>query len=205
MVETVNQEPTGPESRGAVRREQRRSLIISAAQAELAEVGLAGLTLAGVGARVGLSKAALYYYVDSRDALLALVLGDALDAIRLDAALLAGEGATALDRLTAFAAAHVRASVERPAGPLIASSVYELAALDATAELLRRHTAELVTIVDEAVEAGQLREMHAAVAAAAVFGTLNSIAGSFDPAGQLTLDEVVEQALSLLLDGWRSR
>ena len=200
MVETVKERPA---TRAQTRRAQRRALIIAAAEQELQESGLAGITLSAVGDRVGLSKGALYYYVDSRDALLALVLEDALEAIRADAETEAGDHAAPLERIEAFARAHVRRCVERPAGPLIASSVYELASHDRTAELLRAHTAAFQAIVDDAVATGAVRPIPPLVGAAAFFGTLNSLAAAFEPGGVLELDEAVDAALGLLLSGWQ--
>ena len=191
--------------RAQVRREQRRAAIIAAAEEELAHSGLGGITLAAVGARVGLSKGALYYYVDGRDSLLALVLEDALDAIRAEAALAVGLDADPIARLASFARTHVRGSVSRPAGPLIASSVYELASHEATAELLRGHTTALVEILDEAVAAGLLRPIAPIVATAAFFGTLNTLARTYEPTGELDLDDVIDAALDVLLEGWSSR
>ena len=180
-------------------------LIIAAAEAELEESGLAGITLTAVGDRVGLSKGALYYYVDSRDSLLALVLDDALQAIRLEASAEAGPGAPPLDRVAAFARAHLRYAVERPAGSLIANSVAELAVHEGTAELLRCHTAALLDIVGDAVRAGDLRDVPPTVAVTAFFATLNSLSRTFDRDGELGFDELVDAALDLLLVGWRPR
>lgn len=200
MVEVVKEHPL---TRAETRRQQRRALIISAAEEELSESGLTGITLTAVGDRVGLSKAALYYYVDGRDSLLALVLGDGLGAIRARAAAVSGPDAPPLERLAAFAHEHVRWSVERPSGPLIASSVHELAAHEPTAQLLREHTEALVEIVDQAVAGGELRPITPLVATAAFFGTLNSLARTFVPDGPMPLHEVVDAALDLLLSGWR--
>ena len=93
MVEKVKESRS---DRARRRRELRKELIIAAAVDELGEVGVNGVTLSSVGERVGLSKGALYYYVDGRDSLLALVLDDALQAIRRTAVELAGDDRSAL-------------------------------------------------------------------------------------------------------------
>ena len=199
MVETVKE----PTSRASKRREQRRSLIISAAEDELLESGVAGTTLAAVGDRVGLSKGALYYYVDSRDDLLALVLDDGLRAIRDEAVRLTPEGASPVEELVAFARAHVRCAVERPSGPLIISNVDLLAAHDRTAELLHEHEEAARAIIGRAVEAGSLRSIHPVIASSAFFGALNTLCRTYDPGGEMTLDEMIDATLDLLLEGWR--
>ncbi len=202
MVEVVS--PTGG-ARAETRREQRRALIIAAAEEELRESGVAGTTLAGVGERVGLSKGALYYYVDSRDALLALVLDDGLRAVRAEAARLAGDEPTAIDELAAFGRAHVRCAVERPSGPLIISNVDILAAHDGTAALLHEHEEAARAIIRRAVDEGVLRDLHPVVASSAFFGALNTLCRTYDPDGELTLDQMIDATLDLLFHGWSVR
>lgn len=203
MVETVNPDRSADSStRAEKRREQRRALIIAAAEEELRESGLAGTTLAGVGERVGLSKGALYYYVDSRDALLALVLDDGLQVIRDEAARLTADDATPLDELMAFGRAHVRCAIERPSGPLIITNVDFLAAHDRTAELLHQHEEAARAIIRRAVDAGQLRDVHPVIASSAFFGALNTLCRTYDPDGSVTLDEMIDATLDLLLRGW---
>lgn len=204
MVETVKPELSAT-GRAERRREQRRALIIAAAEDELRESGIAGATLAGVGERVGLSKGALYYYVDSRDALLALVLDDGLRGIRAEAERLTGGDASPVEELMEFGRAHVRFAVERPSGPLIISNVDFLAAHDRTAELLHEHEEHARSIIRRAVDAGELRAVHPVVASSAFFGALNTLCRTYDPEGELTLDEMIDATLELLLHGWSAR
>ena len=143
--------------RAETRRRQRQALIIAAAEDQLGESGIAGTTLDRVGERVGLSKGALYYYVDGRADLFALVLDDVLREIRLEAVEKTGADPDPLRRLECFARAHVHAAVERPAGQLIVSNIDLLAAHERSAELLHRHEAEARELVKLAVEGGQLR------------------------------------------------
>ena len=205
MVEDVKR---GSTDRARRRRQQRRALIIAAAEEELRESGIAGTTLAGVGDRVGLSKGALYYYVDSRDDLLAMVLDDGLRTIRHEAVRLTGDAddhASPLEELAAFARAHVRCAVERPSGPLIVSNVDFLAAHDRTAELLHEHEEAARAIIRRAVDAGELRDIHPVVASSAFFGAINTLCRTYDPSGELTLDQMIDTTLDLLLHGWSER
>lgn len=63
-------------ARKARRQQAKRRRILEAAREELLEVGLAGFTIASVAERADLSKPAVYYYFESRDALLEGVLVD---------------------------------------------------------------------------------------------------------------------------------
>ncbi len=200
MVETIKPSSS---SRAETRREQRRALIIAAAEEELRESGISGTTLAGVGERVGLSKGALYYYVDSRDALLALVLDDGLRSIRDETARLVGDDPSPIEELTTFGRVHVRFAIERPSGPLIISNFDFLASYDRTAELLHEHEEAARAIIRRAVDEGSLRDVHPVVASTAFFGALNTLCRTYDPDGELTLDEMIDATLDLLLHGWQ--
>ena len=202
MVEIVKQpiERTSAHQRAQIRREHRRANIVRAAEAELAECGFDGLTLTAVGNRVGLSKAALYYYVEDRDDLLALVLADALADIRAEAAKQDVDGP--IEAIRAFATAHVRRAVESPSGKLIASSVLALSASAATRELLRSHTEAFLALVHAAVRSGSLRDIPDSVVAPTFFGAMNAIAIRFDPRGADDIDTAINLALDMLLGGW---
>lgn len=64
--------------RRARRREQSREEILSAARALILRGGIAAATLDAVAKEIGVSKAALYYYYPSKDALLFELIFDAL-------------------------------------------------------------------------------------------------------------------------------
>lgn len=168
----------------------------------MGEAGIAGTTLQRVGERVGLSKGALYYYVDSRDGLLTLILDDVLTAIRQEAEDRASQGASPLERLVCFARAHASIAGKRPAGQLIVSSVDMLATDERSASLLHHHEAIARQIVRQAVDAGELRPVEPVVATAVLFGALNTLLRSYDASGPLTLDTMIESCLDLLLHGW---
>lgn len=191
-----------PNTRARVRHEQRRSSLVEAVEAELDETGLEGATLERVGRRVGLSKGALYYYIDSRDDLLTLVLEDVLQQQREKGERLAGDSTRPLDRLRAFAHGHVSVIVNRPAGRMIVGHLELLASHQKSTLLLQQQDFYVRAIIKEAVEAGALREIPPVIASAVFFGALNTVPRTFDPDGHLSLEQVVDALLDLLLIGW---
>lgn len=78
-----------PTTRRAQQRAATLAEIKSAAWADLARAGTAGLSLRGVAREMGMAVSALYHYVDSRDALVTALVVDSFDALtaRLRAAL----------------------------------------------------------------------------------------------------------------------
>lgn len=195
---SVSGEPTPAE----IRRRSRQALIVSAAEDQLAEAGIAGTTLEQVGKRVGLSKGALYYYVKGRDDLLSLVLDDILEATRVRTDELAGDSPDPLHHLLCFARAHVSVVTERPAGKLIVSNVDLLASNERGAQLLHDQEVMVRTIIQQAVVAGELRDVHPVVASTVLFGALNTLCRTYNPDGPLGLDTMLDDALDLLLQGW---
>ncbi|MCO4746251.1 MAG: TetR/AcrR family transcriptional regulator [Proteobacteria bacterium] len=98
------------EARSARRREQTRDEILNAARRVLDSHGLARLSLAAVARELQLTKAALYYYFPSKEALLFELLFGALtrEVEALEEALNEGstKGATALETMIRSLATH---------------------------------------------------------------------------------------------------
>jgi len=179
----VSDTKTKPTSRAEIRHEQRKSSLVEAVEAELDETGLEGATLERVGRRVGLSKGALYYYIDSRDDLLTLVLEDVLQQQREKAERFTGDSANPLDKLRAFAHGHVSVIVNRPAGRMIVGHLELLASHQKSTRLLQQQDVYVRNIIKEAVAAGELREIPPVIASAVFFGALNTVPRTFPAAG----------------------
>jgi len=190
-------------SRARIRHEQRKTSLVRAVEAELDQTGLEGATLERVGERVGLSKGALYYYIDSRDDLLTLLLEDVLQQQREKGERLAGDSSSPLKQLRSFAHGHVSVIVNRPAGRMIVSHLELLASHQKSTELLQQQDDYVRAIIKRAVDAGELREIAPVIASAVLFGALNTVPRTFDPSGRLSLEEVVDALLDLLFQGWQ--
>lgn len=80
------------------RRAQAREEILAATRAIVLEGGLSALTMAAVAKRIGVTKPAIYYYFDGRDALVAAV---ALRALEAEADALVAAVESAVDGLDA--------------------------------------------------------------------------------------------------------
>lgn len=192
-----------PNTRAEVRHQQRKSSLVEAVEAELDATGLEGATLERVGRRVGLSKGALYYYIDSRDDLLTLVLADVLQQQREKGERLAGDDPTPLDKLRAFAHGHVSVIVNRPAGRMIVGHLELLASHQKSTLLLQQQDLYVRNIINEAVATEELRQIAPVIASAVFFGALNTVPRTFDPNGAMSLEAVVDAVLELLFSGWR--
>ena len=201
MVEKVKRD-TAKGDRMSTRRALKREAILDATAAQLAEGGLATTTLDRVGERVGLSKAALYYYVDSRDELLALLLDRLLAGMRADAEARAGQDASPIERLRAFLSAHTEQAALLPEGQLVVSNVDALAATPETARSLHAHELVARGFVEDAIAAGELRAIDPLIATTVLFGSCNTLCRAYDAAGPRSLDEMIDATLDLTLGAW---
>lgn len=200
MVEDVKNEMQT--NRVRTRRALKREAIIDATAAQLAESGLSATTLDRVGERVGLSKAALYYYVDSRDELLALLLDRLLAGIRAEAGERTADSSSPLDQLRSLLRSHIEQAVLLPEGQLIVSNVDALAAAPATATSLHAHELAARALVEAAIAAGELREVDPLVATTVLFGASNTMCRTYDPDGTRPLAEMIDATLDLTLGAW---
>ncbi|MEM9203314.1 MAG: TetR/AcrR family transcriptional regulator [Actinomycetota bacterium] len=204
MVEKVKSEDGESQNQGRMttRRALKREAILDAAAAQLAEGGLATATLDRVGERVGLSKAALYYYVDSRDDLLAALIDRLLAGMRTDAAARAGADASPLEQLRAFLCAHIEQAATLPEGQLVVSNVDALAAAPETARALHDHELVARQLVEAAIAGGELRSIDPLIATTVLFGAGNTLCRVFDSGGPRSLDEMIAATLDLTLGAW---
>ncbi|WP_430335263.1 TetR/AcrR family transcriptional regulator [Rhodococcus sp. ACT016] len=187
-------------ARKTLRQELRREQIVEAAGQVFAEYGITAATLEQVGERVGLSKASLYYYVASKDDLVASVLASVLASIDRRADELAGDTTDPLELLKMRAQAHVEIAIESPLGRLIVSSIDAVSDNPTTARLLRDHEEPARQLLQTAQEHGTVRDIDAVNATKLLYGALNSIPRWYRPeSGSLT--SVLEQTWTIFLHG----
>jgi AcrR family transcriptional regulator len=192
------------EARRRRRLGQRRRHILAAAAEVFAEAGYDRATLEQVGERVGLSKASLYYYVASKEDLLAHLLVDVIELMEREIAALTADGAGPVERLRAFLTGHVRVVCTDPSGRLLATHE-ELVLGGANSELItetrRRHAGHLRDIITAGVGAGVFRPVDVRVTAYSMLAALNGVARWWQPAGPATPDGIAGQLHELFLGG----
>lgn len=187
-------------TRQAQRHEIRRKSIVEAATEVFAEVGIHAATLDQIGERVGLSKASLYYYVESKDQLTADVLQTVLDDIARRAEALIEPGQNALERLKMHARAHVEAGFQTEAGKMILGNLDALVSNEASAALMRRHEDPAVALLQEARKEGLMRDVDIDCTVKMLYGALNNIPRWHRPRHG-SIDHVLEQTWSIFIRG----
>jgi AcrR family transcriptional regulator len=149
-------------------REDRLSALLDAAAAEFNLYGVAGASLSRIARTVGLTRAALYYYVESREDLAFRCYARACGALADDLATAAG-ARTGLERVRAFVLAALDPA--RPAGVVPSDVACLDPARRAEIEALHgRNTARLRKFIEDGVRDGSVRPCDAEIAAQAILG-----------------------------------
>lgn len=189
------------DGRQARRHELRREMILRAAAEEFALQGFVNATLDRIGERIGLSKASLYYYVNSKEELLAVILEQVTSRIAEEAAQVEG---SAEERLRAFVRAHVTVGATSVEGQVLGENVNVLLDREAHERFARarqKHEQRLAALIHEGVEAGEFRSLPVGPAVKLMFGALNSIPVWFRLDGRLTLEQLADEVVGWMLEG----
>lgn len=151
-------------------RDDRLNALLDAAAAEFNLYGVAGASLSRIARRVGLTRAALYYYVASREDLAFRCYRRACGVIADDLAAVARAG-SGLERVRRFVLATLDPG--RPAGVLLT----DVACLDAAprAEIEQLHGRNVATLrryISDGMHDGSVRPCDAEVATQGILGML---------------------------------
>ncbi|MFJ2550706.1 TetR/AcrR family transcriptional regulator [Microbacterium sp. NPDC087591] len=201
----AHDDPPSPPRRG--RPGYDREQVLTVAVTVFNEQGYDATSISDLAAKLGLTKSALYHHFESKSAILALALDDALDA--LEAVVDEAEAAhtEASERLRSIVRGAVRVlTAKLPSVTLLlrvrGNSEVELAALARRRVFDQRVTA----IVREAQREGLIRDdISAAVATRLLFGMINSVVEWYRPGGAVDPAELGEDILRVTLDGLQSR
>ncbi|HET6736311.1 TetR/AcrR family transcriptional regulator [Mycobacterium sp.] len=196
----------------APRNTSRRGLvedqIFTEAARLFAERGFAGTSLQDVADAMGMTRPALYYYVKSKDELLARLVTETTEAPAAEIKRLAthpGSEPAARLRGVAHAIALRRANDPGRFQMLVRSEAELPDDLARSQRAAQRATLrELILLIEEGIEAGQFRPVDPRTTALAVIGMCNWIAWWQQSLGEHTPTEVAEQIADLALGMVRS-
>nr|WP_314843032.1 TetR/AcrR family transcriptional regulator [uncultured Microbacterium sp.] len=184
-----------------------REQVLAVAVKVFNEQGYDATSVSDLTATLGLTKSALYHHFDSKSAILALALGDALDALEAVVDDATTRHPLAADRLRSIIRGAVRVLTEKLPSVTLLLRVRGNGDVETAALLRRRAFDQRVTaIVAEAQAEGLIREdVDAAVATRLIFGMINSVVEWYRPGGSVDPDELGEDILRVSLDGLQSR
>ncbi len=188
------------------KRAERISRILDAAARQFATHGFHATRMEDIAADLDLQKGALYYYFDSKEALLARLVeervGAAVDALRI----IAADGAGPLDKIHQAVASHLtvfqeHADLYRIFNTERLSSI-NVAAAETVDAMGRQYEALWRDLLADGVAAGVLRpDLDIPLAVKAVVGLCNSTLFWLRPDGRLPVEGVAAEFSSILVRG----
>jgi AcrR family transcriptional regulator len=190
---------SGPEParKATARRELVENELYEHATRLFAERGFAGTSLQDIADALGITRPALYYYVKSKDELLAKLVTEVTNGPLDDLTeLVARPGLDPVQVLRGIVEIIVRRRATQPERfRLLIRSEAELPEeLTAAYDDGRRAVLKTIAgVIDEGIRAGRFRPVDPRVAALGVLGMCNWVAWWFHPGGRDTADGVIEQ------------
>jgi TetR/AcrR family transcriptional regulator len=180
----------------------QRDRMLRAAAHCFNQKGYSGTSLKDVAARLGLTDAALYYYVRNKEELVYLCYVRAADVGRdaMEAAL--RDGGSGIDKVRRYLENHV-ASMVGDRGPVaILSEIPSLtpAHRDEILDLSRRHSAAFEVLLAEGIGDGSIRPCDIRMTGNAIMGAINWIPKWFH--GDALQAKQVMQQFPRILSGW---
>lgn len=181
--------------------------IVKVARDLFQRIGTRSLTLRGLAAAAGLEAGSIYYHFDSKDAIIVAVLADGIDSATeaVNAAIAKlGPDSSPIDRLDAALRAHLKYVVREGFSSRL-QSIRRLPARfrDHHMKQERAYAAIFAGLIAEAEAQGLTRPGYDLTAIRMLLlGSLTWVAEWFNPKGPLTLDDLVDQLMGMVREGF---
>ncbi len=175
-----------------LRHQLKRDMLLKVAARCFNEKGTSGTSLKDVARQLGITDAAVYYYVKNKEELIYLCYSRALDigGAALDRAL--EEGETELEKIQLYIRYQIEAICGNE-GPVAMLSEIPALSKPHKDDLLKRsrdHTRRITAIIDAGIEAGELVADNPAMVSNAILGAVNWVPKWFRPSASNKGEEV---------------
>lgn len=184
-----------------------RERILDVAVAMFTEQGYDATSVAALAERLGVSKSALYHHFASKEELLAVAVGRALEGLEAVLRTPAQPGASAAERLADVLRGAVHVLVAQLPAVTLLLRVHGNSPVEQAALVRRRALDQQLTALVRAAQLdGSVRtDVDAAIAARLVFGMVNSLVEWYRASGTEDADRLADDVLAVALDGLRTR
>lgn len=163
-----------------------------------------GTTLQDIAREVGMLKGSLYYYIDSKERLLADIISGAVHSLNEGLVRVENADLPPEQRLKEIIREHVRFNADfREAGTLFLTERHVLASLemDAANRIIDRRNKLLDRTLREAVSKGIYHPVDIRLTSLAIIGLCNSLLFWYRPAGRLSHDEIADAFFGMVQQG----
>ena len=185
-------------------KESRRDQILNAATRIFSEKTYHGTTLQDIADAVGMLKGSLYYYIDSKERLLADIIIEAAKTLNEDLVRMENADTGPVERLRQIIREHVKFNaIYREAGTLFLTEKNVIASLEMSelAEIFTRRDKLLALALNQAIAAGLYRQVDIRITSLAIVGMCNSVLFWVKPAGRFSYEEIADAFFDLIHDG----
>jgi AcrR family transcriptional regulator len=200
---TVNKNLASKKPKGA-RFENKRTEVLRAAARVFARLGFRAASLSDVADDLGVTPAALYYYVDSKDALLletSLVRLDGCDAV---AAKLKDDPRSGRVKLTEYFLIYADGVGDEFGRCLALTNPNEIQSAEYRQQLngrRRKMDHDVRDIIKGGIADGSIEDCDVSVLTAMLFGTANDLGRWCLPGGRLSTREAMQVMMDIVMDG----
>lgn len=185
------------------RHEDKRTAILRTAAQLFASNGYEATSLDMIAEVLGMHKATLYHYVDNKESILYQCLLKSFGDLDLVIEKMQDRTIPALERLRIFARSLALAQ-NNDYGRclvLVGSRPLDMMPGGEIRKFQRRLDATVRQLVVEGIADGTIQPCHPGLVSAMLFGSLNWVPRWFDNRGKLTLEQVVDAFLDMLISG----
>ena len=186
-------------------KESRRDQILKTATRIFCDKTYHGTTLQEIASAVGMLKGSLYYYITSKEKLLADIILDALNTLNEDLVRVENADLTPVERLRQIIREHVKFNAKyREAGTLFLTErnvISSLEEIDKMMQIFERRDKLIARTLREAIEAGVYRPVDIRITSLAIVGLCNSVLFWYQPSGRLSDDDIANTFFELLNQG----
>jgi len=191
-----------PDTAGA--KKPRREQIFKEATRIFSEKTYHGTTLKDIADAVGMLKGSLYYYISSKDKLLADIILEAAHTLNEDLVRVEHSKLDPIEQLRQIVKEHVKFNaIYREAGTLFLTEKNTISSLE-MGELMKifgRRDKLLARTLNEAIEKGLYRPVNIRLTSLAIVGMCNSVLFWIKPSGRFSYEEVADTFFELIHDG----
>jgi len=184
-------------------RDLKRQAILRAAARMFNERGFHETSLADIAASLHVTKPTLYYYVESKEDMLAQIAAMALEGAEALFVTASREGKDALDALRIFVRGYVERMTSDP-GRCLLTIRHTRVAPAVSAEItagFRRIDSFARELLEKGMRDGSIRDCDVRMATFALYGAINWVPNWFDDAGPLTPAEAGDALFEVFANG----
>jgi AcrR family transcriptional regulator len=187
------------------RGDDRQAQLLRIACRFFARYGYKGTSLRDIAQEAQITKAALYYHFPNKNTLYERIVLEGLRVLVEEVTEATSRAPTALEKVRTFMLTTARIYVRDPDLWTAGSNAFwvdeDSVPRKSAIELRDRYEKLLRACIAQGVESGELKPVDPAIAGRMVLSMVNGLSRWFRPGGKLTIDQVVEQYIELLLGG----